>query len=235
MIWSHHGRNRYAPPRRFGRSVLQRVSCRFDTIISQLAIISDSDIRSLTVYRFIILLAACDIVGASIHCVTGFALIFPSFWSITLGNFLGSVLIPSYFCYILTEFLLSFVRFVQILYPNCAEILFSPKRGKGNINGDSAHRERRLMYQTFFATAYATCLNFTSHNIGWINKGRLPVVYAACTYFWLLNTAVYPLTFIVMNRTMRQKIISSLRFTRLTPKKLVTTTLKVMPSSRSLA
>ncbi|RCN27411.1 hypothetical protein ANCCAN_26852 [Ancylostoma caninum] len=94
------------------------------------AILSDKKMQEMIVYRFIILLGVCDLVEASVHCVAGFAVIFPAFWSLTLGNFLGSLLKPAYFCYILTGLLLSFARFMQIVYPVYATMLFSPPRAK---------------------------------------------------------------------------------------------------------
>ncbi|KAL6739330.1 hypothetical protein Aduo_012799 [Ancylostoma duodenale] len=93
-------------------------------------ILSDSEMREMIVYRFVILLGICDVVEASVHCVTGFALLFPNFWSTPLDNVFGSLLVPTYFCYILTGLLLSFVRFMQIVYPDYATMLFSSGRGK---------------------------------------------------------------------------------------------------------
>ncbi|RCN32721.1 hypothetical protein ANCCAN_21461 [Ancylostoma caninum] len=203
------------------------------------AILSDSEMNQLIVYRFIILLGICDTVEASVHCVTGFALIFQEFWSISLGNLLGSILVPTYFCYILTGLMLSFVRFIQIVYPEYATVLFCTKRGEywliivpvvflpyfglmfsplsmwafsltsytweydlglpmayfilyidqyvqqamigitfvlyviifivlwrlGSVHGTSSHRERLILYQTFFVTVYATMQNLTYHNM----------------------------------------------------------------------
>ncbi|EYC10354.1 hypothetical protein Y032_0056g2697 [Ancylostoma ceylanicum] len=88
----------------------------------------DSEMREMIVYRFIILLGICDVVEASVHCVTGFALIFPNFWSTSLDNVFGSILVPTYFCYILTGLLLSFVRFMQIVYPDYA----TPREERGS-------------------------------------------------------------------------------------------------------
>ncbi|EYC44693.1 hypothetical protein Y032_0453g1713 [Ancylostoma ceylanicum] len=93
-------------------------------------ILSDSEMRGMIVYRFIILLGICDVVEASVHCVTGFAVLFPNFWSTSLDNVFGSILVPTYFCYILTGLLLAFVRFMQIVYPDYAATLFSSGKGK---------------------------------------------------------------------------------------------------------
>ncbi|KIH57289.1 hypothetical protein ANCDUO_12521 [Ancylostoma duodenale] len=235
------------------------------------AILSDSEMNQLIVYRFIILLGICDIVEASVHCMTGFALIFQQFWSISLGNLLGSILVPAYFCCILTGLILSFVRFIQVVYPEYATVLFSSKRGKywliivaavflpyfglmfsplsmcafsltsytweydlglpmayfilyidqyvkqtmigvtcvlyviifvvlwrlvkslslpfsftlttlpylinknrklfkGSVHNTSSHRERLIMYQTFFVTIYATMQNITYHNMWYVDE-----------------------------------------------------------------
>ncbi|EYB92231.1 hypothetical protein Y032_0196g1525 [Ancylostoma ceylanicum] len=268
------------------------------------AILSDSEMNQLIVYRFIILLGICDVVEASVHCLAGFALIFPEFWSLSLGNLLGSILVPTYFCYILTGLLLSFVRFMQIVYPEYATMLFFSTRGKywliiapivflpyfglmfsplslcsfsltsytweydlklplayfilyieqyvqqtmigvtcvfyiavfvvlwrlGSVNDISSHRERQIMYQTFFVTIYATVLNITYHNMWWINSGNEPYVFALGTYMWVLNTAVYPLSCLGTNRLMRGKI-ASFRIFRIFSRKNRTSTLRVKPSS----
>ncbi|KAL6739060.1 hypothetical protein Aduo_012549 [Ancylostoma duodenale] len=267
-------------------------------------ILSDSEMNQLVVYRFIILLAVCDLLEASVHCIAGFGVIFPNFWSLALGNILGSILVPAYFCYILTGLLLAFVRFMQIVYPEYATMLFFSSRGKywliivpvaflpyfglmfsplsmcafsltsytweydlqlplahfilyieqyveqamigitcvlyivifvvlwklGNVNGVSSHRERQIMYQTFFVTVYATVLNITYHNMWWINSGKVPKIYALGTYMWVLNTAVYPLSCLGTNRLMREKLASFRIFTVFSKKKRASL-LRVKPSS----
>ncbi|RCN32720.1 hypothetical protein ANCCAN_21460 [Ancylostoma caninum] len=280
-------------------------------------ILSDNEMNQLIVYRFIILLGVCDLLEASVHCVAGFGVIFPNFWSLALGNILGSILVPAYFCYILTGLLLAFVRFMQIVYPEHATMLFFSSRGKywliivpvvflpyfglmfsplsmcvfslssytweydlelplahfilyieqyvqqamigitcvfyvvifivlwklGNVNGVSSHRERLIMYQTFFVTVYATILNITYHNMWYvfrtatesgqtmrINGGNVPQVFALGTYMWVLNTAVYPLSCLGTNRLMREKLASFWIF-RVFSRKKQASMLRVKPSS----
>ncbi|RCN29002.1 hypothetical protein ANCCAN_25244 [Ancylostoma caninum] len=56
-------------------------------------ILSDSELREMIAYRFVILLGICDVVEASLHCMTGLALLFPNFWSTQLDNVSATSLI----------------------------------------------------------------------------------------------------------------------------------------------
>ncbi|WKY05630.1 hypothetical protein Q1695_006101 [Nippostrongylus brasiliensis] len=92
-------------------------------------ILSDYEFRNSLAYRFIILLGVFDLMEAGVHCVTGIVQIDDSVYSEFLGNLLGSILIPAYFCYNLTSFLLAFVRCIQIVFPTYETILFGSNRG----------------------------------------------------------------------------------------------------------
>ncbi|RCN24809.1 hypothetical protein ANCCAN_29488 [Ancylostoma caninum] len=66
-------------------------SCQ--NVIYEMVILSDSELREMIAYRFVILLGICDVVEASLHCMTGVALLFPNFWSTQLDNVSATSLI----------------------------------------------------------------------------------------------------------------------------------------------
>ncbi|KAL6739057.1 hypothetical protein Aduo_012546 [Ancylostoma duodenale] len=222
--------------------------------------------------------------------------------------FLSSILVPAHFCYILSSIFLSLVRFIQIVYPEYAGMLFDSSRGKcwlllvpavfipyfglllspltmcaydvsdyswdynldmpisyfmehfeqyaeltmiaascalyisiffvlwkmsRNADNNTYRTERRLMFQTLLVTAYVTLFNVLKHNMWWINSGGLERVYALridFNYMWLLNTAVFPLSFLASNRTMQKRLKESIPLCLAFKQKQTSSTLTILPS-----
>nr|CDJ88693.1 CRE-SRT-61 protein [Haemonchus contortus] len=73
------------------------------------------------------------------------------------------------------------------------------------MSNSNSRSEMKVLIQALVITAYCTILNFLWHNA----QAILPPIiwtYMAVNMMWILNSGVYPIIYLVVNRAIRDKI-----------------------------